>query len=146
MKKIFDEDIEIRISYETVTRTLKKKGLIAVTKKKKSKLEERHIVICKQVQINLCGSDSIKYACKSPGQDLVVVEYSWEMLNIIQYCLEDEKYLLLQQDNAICHKKNYVKLIKFPPNSTDLNPIENLLWILKIKLYKDAKFRTKQQL
>ncbi|ETO05680.1 hypothetical protein RFI_31716 [Reticulomyxa filosa] len=43
-------------------------------------------------------------------------------------------------------EENYVKLVKFPLNFSDLNPIENLWWILKIKLYTEAKFRIKQQL
>ncbi|ETN99859.1 hypothetical protein RFI_37608 [Reticulomyxa filosa] len=91
VKKELDDDGEIKVSYETVTRTLKRNGLIAVTKKKKPDLDDIHIKArlefanlykywtvddCKKVifsdetKINLRGSDGIKYVWKKPNQDL----------------------------------------------------------------------------
>ncbi|ETN97425.1 hypothetical protein RFI_40104, partial [Reticulomyxa filosa] len=91
IKKELDNDNETKVSYATVTRTLKRNGLIAVTKKKKTNLEKIHInariefanehkiwtvddwkkvMFSDETKINLCGSDGIKYAWKRPNQDL----------------------------------------------------------------------------
>ncbi|ETO01898.1 hypothetical protein RFI_35541, partial [Reticulomyxa filosa] len=43
VKKELDNDNETKVLYATVTRTLKRNDLIAVTKKKKPNLEENHI-------------------------------------------------------------------------------------------------------
>jgi len=65
--------------------------------------------------------------------------------------LMERKSLVFQQDNAPAHKSRYTQnwlsdhgfkegtLIVWPPNSPDLNPIENLWAIIKQKIYVDGK-------
>ena len=63
-------------------------------------------------------------------------------------------YWLFQDDNAPCHRsstvkrwlvQNGVQSIFWPPNSPDLNPIENL-WGLMIRQLGQKSFTTKQEL
>lgn len=65
-----------------------------------------------------------------------------------------ENDFIFQQDNAPCHKaahtmnffrENEIELLKWPAQSPDLNPIENLWGIIKKKL-KNKKFSTKENL
>jgi transposase len=75
-----------------------------------------------------------------------------EMKNSIEYCLPPEHQgdFIFQQDNAPCHKskiitgwfeKEEITVIDHPPQSPDLNPIENLWQQIKAKLHKDASIK-----
>jgi len=67
-----------------------------------------------------------------------------------------EKDLIYMQDNAPCHKAKVVmeyldemnvETMNWPPQSPDLNPIENLWAIIKEKLYREKLFpRNKAEL
>ena len=59
-------------------------------------------------------------------------------------CQLEKDNFIFQQDNAPCHTSKYTKeyfkkkkinLMVWPPNSADLNPIENLWMVLKRKIH-----------
>lgn len=80
-----------------------------------------------------------------------------EMMRSPPWCLndEDQEDFVFQQDNAPCHKAKSVMewfeekgivLLDYPPQSPDLNPIENLWRILKIKIHNNYDINTLDQL
>lgn len=78
-----------------------------------------------------------------------------EMFGSVESCVGDTENWIFQQDNASCHKSaatqqwfedNDVNVIEFPAYSPDLNPIENLWWIVKCKLYHKGPFSTEEEL
>ena len=93
---------------------------------------------------------------------LVIVDGT---LNAIKYTellaenlFESSEYMgisndfIFQQDNAPCHKakhtmkffsENQIKVLEWPAQSPDLNPIENIWGYIKRKL-KNKKFSTKK--
>ncbi len=97
------------------------------------------------------------YACKINGGlngELYQEVLGDEMLNSVDCCVEDSEDWIFLQDNAPCHKskttmkwfnKNKIQLIEFPPNSPDLNPIENLWFIVKMRIYRKGKYTSTEQ-
>lgn len=102
------------------------------------------------IKINLWG-------CILKGHKLVLTIYEKTMnsdkyINILKTYLlalieenKKDKKLIFQQDNAPCHtsltsigflSENSIEVMYWPPNSPDLNPIENIWHILKIKIGK----------
>ena len=64
--------------------------------------------------------------------------------DIIPSLKSETEYFILQQNNAPCHNSKYtistikaavIEILNWPPNSTDLSPIENIWSILKSKVY-----------
>ena len=95
---------------------------------------------------------------------LVFIDYKMKQehyINILNDNLEYSAHLLglgnnfwFQQDNDPKHvsksaldffEENAIKLLKTPPQSPDLNPIEHLWHYIKMKL-NDKRFRNKEQL
>ncbi|ETN99245.1 hypothetical protein RFI_38236, partial [Reticulomyxa filosa] len=70
VKKELDNDNETKVSYATVTRTLKE--MLEFTNKHKIWTVDdcKKVMFSDETKINLCGSDSIKYVWKRPNQDL----------------------------------------------------------------------------
>ncbi len=76
------------------------------------------------------------------------------MLSSVEYCVEDPDNWIFQQDNVTCHKSSMimewfdeeeVEIMEFPANSPDLNPIENLWWITKCKIYRKGPFNNTEE-
>lgn len=98
---------------------------------------KRHVYGC----ISLGGIESYKIFKENMNSDLYI-----SILDdtIVNYYLNNYMY---QQDNSPIHKskktleylnnKNIKLLNNWPPNSPDLNPIENLWFLLKHKLLND---------
>ena len=72
--------------------------------------------------------------------------------------VDDQKSMILQQDNAPCHTDPYScysqgmderqqhNFDEFSTTKSDLNPIENLWACIKKKLYNDGLIRNKEDL
>ena len=43
-------------------------------------------------------------------------------------------------------EKHQIRVMDFPANSPDLNPIENLWWIIKTQIYKKGPFKSKEEI
>lgn len=76
-----------------------------------------------------------------------------DLLGSLPWCLADEEGWMFQQDNASAHKarkvmdwfqENGIRILDFPPNSPDLNPIENLWSIVKRKVHQRGPHVSRQ--
>lgn len=104
------------------------------------------------------GYKSVGYACRVDGGiDAAMYQniLADEMIRSVEWCVDDEKDYIFWQDNASSHKaattmkwfeENDVKLIEVPANSPDLNPIENLWWIIKCHIHQKGPFSNKETL
>ena len=106
------------------------------------------------------GYNGVGWAAKINGginaelyKEVLEGEFLWS----IEHCLQkrDQQNMVFQQDNAPCHKArsimswfddNGIQLLDDPPQSPDLNPIENLWRILKHKLHQDGTINTAEKL
>lgn len=98
------------------------------------------------------------YTCKfDKGMDstLYVEVIKDELLASVEHCVEDEKDWFFQQDNAAAHtalkcrevfQEKNIRVLKFPPRSPDLNPIENLWAIVKSRINRRGPYTSKETL
>ena len=81
---------------------------------------------------------SVGYCCRLNGgvnSEMYVKVLEDEFFQSISCYVDEEKEWWFQQDNASCHKSkytqkwfadNHIKLLEWPPQSPDMNPIECL--------------------
>lgn len=67
---------------------------------------------------------------------------------------QNQAQMVFMQDNAACHKsrsvtaylaQNQIQTLEWPPQSPDLNPIENIWYLLKHQLMKYSSFPTSRK-
>lgn len=133
-----------------------------VYRRKNQSLDPKHII----PTVKFGGGNIMVWGCMSSAGvgSLVFIDYKMKKehyVNILNDNLEYSAHLLglgnkfyFQQDNDPKHvskfaldffEENAIKLLKTPPQSPDLNPIEHLWHYIKIKL-SDRRFRNKEQL
>ncbi|ETO10637.1 hypothetical protein RFI_26740, partial [Reticulomyxa filosa] len=146
----------IRIKKHRLTKRHKKLRL-EFDKKHKSLTESvwRKVIFSDETKINR-ASDAAKIT-GTVNSELYKKILADEMWNYRQYCLEEKCHedFIFQQDNASCHKSNStmeflennrIALLKHPPQSPDLNPIENMWRIIKIKIHQNHDATSLKQL
>jgi transposase len=106
------------------------------------------------------GYNGVGWATKITGtmnQTLYKDVLEDEMKGSIEYCIpgQHQDDFIFAQDNAPCHKAESIMkwfqgegitLLEHPPQSPDLNPIENLWRIIKHKLYNNVNIRSVEYL
>lgn len=133
-----------------------------VYRRKNQSLDLKHII----PTVKHGGGNIMVWGCMSSAGvgSLVFIDYKMKQehyINILNDNLEYSAHLLglgnnfwFQQDNDPKHvsksaldffEENAIKLLKTPPQSPDLNPIEHLWHYIKMKL-NDKRFRNKEQL
>lgn len=98
------------------------------------------------------------YACKISGgldSKLYLEILRDEMARSVDICVPDPAHYMFQQDNDPTHKakiiskyfaEEKIETLDWPPNSPDLNPIENLWAIVKKNIVKRGTFTSKDKL